>query len=154
MSSYVNFYIKNGKNQTITYLFGFSQSNKIYQIFHKELYNHADENNFCKELTIQECNDLVKAASLEKTQLIDLIYSYRQSMQDLASWNNTIEDKMECYSSFESSIKEAQQDIEEYNYTIHFYEILKEMIDWNPDHAVILAGINCYASRDEANEDQ
>lgn len=154
MSSYVNFYVKNGKNQTTTYLFGFSRSNKVYQIFHRELYNHADENNFCKELTMQECDDLIKAASLEKAQLIELIDSCRQSMQDLASWNNTIEDKMEYYSSFESSIKEAQQDIEEYNYTIHFYDTLKEMMNWNPDHAVVLAGIECYASRDEADEDQ
>ena len=34
MSSYVNFYLKNGKTGAITYLFGYSRSSAIYEIFY------------------------------------------------------------------------------------------------------------------------
>ena len=154
MSSYVNFYLKNGKNGTITYLFGYSRSNAIYEMFYEELTYNQNKDGFCDEVSIGELEAIIRRTLNQKSKLREVIASYEKSMKDLATWNNSVDEKMEYYSDWEGCINQAKEDIDVYDHALSFYSILKEMIEWNPDKNVILAGIDCYASRDEeeANE--
>ena len=154
MSSYVNFYLKNGKNNTITYLFGYSRSSAIYKMFYEELTYNKNKDGFCDEVSIGELDEIIHRTLNEKSKLREVIESYEKSMKDLATWNNSVEEKMEYYSDWDCCINQAKEDIEAYDHALSFYSILKEMIDWNPDKNVILAGIDCYASPEEENENQ
>ena len=154
MSSYVNFYLKNGKNGTITYLFGYSRSSAIYEIFYEELLNHQDKDGYCEELSKHNIEALIRTSLSATSKLREVIASYEKSMKDLATWNNSVEEKMEYYSDWEGCINQAKEDIEMYDHACSFFSILKEMIDWNPDKAILLAGIDCYASREEEEADK
>lgn len=152
MSSYVNFYLKNGKTGTITYLFGYSRSNAIYEIFNEEFYVHRTKDGYCDELTVTDCERLVRSALDKRNIQLSIIKSYEKSMKDLATWNNSVEEKMEYYSDWDRCIEQAEEDIEMYNHAYSFFSILKEMIEYNPDKTILLAGIDVYASKAEEDE--
>jgi adenylate kinase family enzyme len=154
MSSYVNFYLKNGKTGAITYLFGYSRSSAIYQIFDEELYVHQTKEGYCDELTVADCERLIRESLNQRDKLHQVIASYEKSIKDLATWNNSVEEKMEYYSDWDGCINQAKEDIEMYDHACSFFSILKEMIDYNPDKAILLAGIDCYASREEEEADK
>lgn len=149
MSSYVNFYLKNGKTGTITYLFGYSRSSIIYQIFDEEFYVHQTKEGYCDELTPADCERLIRESLNQRDKLHQVIASYEKSMKDLATWNNSVEEKMEYYSDWDRCIEQAKEDIEGYNHAVSFFSILKEMIEYNPDKTILLAGIDCWASKEE-----
>lgn len=153
MSSYVNFYLKNGKTGTITYLFGYSRSSAIYEVFYEEFHSHQDKDGYCAELSKHDIETLVRASLNEVSKLREIIASYEKSIKDLATWNNSVEEKMEYYSDWDGCINQAKEDIEAYEHAISFYSILGEMIDWNPHKTSILAGIDCYAYPEEEHED-
>ena len=153
MSSYVNFYIKNGKTGTITHLFGYSGSNAIYEIFHEEFYVHQTKDGYCDELTAEDCEKLVRAALDKKSSNLNIIQRYEKSIKDLATWNNSVEEKMEYYSDWEGCVNQAKENIEMYEHAVSFFSILKEMIEYNPDKVILLAGIDCYASKEEEEAD-
>ena len=153
MSSYVNFYIKNGKTGTITYLFGYSRSSAIYEVFYEEFGFHKTKNGYCDELTIDDCERLIRVALDKKNSEFQTIQSYEKSIKDLATWNNSVGEKMEYYSDWDQCIRQAQEDIETYNHAYTFFSILKEMIQYNPDKVTLLAGIDCYASKEEEEAD-
>lgn len=152
MASYVNFYLKNGKTGTITYLFGYSRSNAIYEIFYENFLNHQTKDGYCDELTVVDCEKLVRAALDKKSFELDVIQSYEKSIKDLATWNNSVEEKMEYYSDWDRCINQAKEDIEMYEHAISFYSILKEMVDYNPDKTILLAGIDCWAYKGEEEQ--
>ena len=154
MSSYVNFYLKNGKNGTITYLFGYSRSSAIYEMFYEELTYNQNKDGFCDEVSIGELEAIICRTLNQKSKLREVIESYEKSMKDLATWNNSVEEKMEYYSDWDGCINQAKEDMDAYDHAVSFYSILKEMIEWNPDKNVILAGIDCYASREEEEADK
>lgn len=149
MSSYVNFYLKNGKTGTITYLFGYSRSSAVYEIFYEEFNCHQTKDGYCDELTVVDCECLIRAALNKKGSEFNIIQSYEKSMKDLATWNNSVEEKMEYYSDWDGCINQAKEDMEMYEHAVSFYSILKEMIDYNPDKTTLLAGIDCWASKEE-----
>lgn len=149
MASYVNFYLKNGKTRTITYLFGYSRSSAIYEIFYEEFYYHQNKDGYCDELTVADCERLIHATLDKKNSEFKTIQSYEKSIRDLATWNNSVEEKMEYYSDWDRCMNQAKEDIEMYDHAVSFYLILKEMIEYNPDNAILLAGIDCYASKEE-----
>jgi hypothetical protein len=154
MSSYVNFYLKNGKTGAITYLFGYSGSSAIYEIFKEEFYVHQTKEGYCDELTVTDCERLIRESLNQRDKLHQVIASYEKSIKDLATWNNSVEEKMEYYSDWDRCIEQAKEDIEGYNHVVSFFSILKEMIEYNPDKAILLAGIDCYASREEEEADK
>ena len=149
MASYVNFYLKNGKTGTITYLFGYSGSSAIYEIFRENFLNHQTKDGYCDELTADDCEMLVRAALDKKSFELNIIQSYEKSIKDLATWNNSVEEKMEYYSDWDRCINQAKEDIEMYEHAVSFYSILKEMVEYNPDETMLLAGIDCWASKEE-----
>lgn len=153
MSSYVNFYIKNGKTGTITYLFGYSRSSAIYEVFYEEFGFHKSKNGYCDELTIDDCERLIRVALDKKNSEFQTIQSYEKSIKDLATWNNSVGEKMEYYSDWDQCIRQAQEDIETYNHAYTFFSILKEIVCYNPDNATLLAGIDCYSSKEEEEAD-
>jgi hypothetical protein len=152
MSSYVNFYLKNGKTGTITYLFGYSRSSAIYEIFNEEFYVHRTKDGYCDELTVTDCERLIRTALDKKSSEFQTIQSYEKSMKDLATWNNSMQEKMEYYSDWDRCIEQAKEDIKMYDHACSFFSILKEMIDYNPDKTILLAGIDAYASKAEEDE--
>ena len=152
MASYVNFYLKNGKTGTITYLFGYSRSNAIYEIFYENFLNHQTKDGYCDELTVVDCEKLVRAALDKKSFELDVIQSYEKSIKDLATWNNSVEEKMEYYSDWDRCINQAKEDIEMYEHAVSFFSILKEMVDYNPDKTILLAGIDCWAYKGEEEQ--
>ena len=149
MSSRVNFYIKNGKTGTITYLVGYSRGSAIYGLFHEICLNNRTKDGYCNELTVVDCRELMRAASDKENFELKEIQDYEKSIRDLATWNNDIEKKMDYYAIWDKCIKQAQEDIKAYEQARIFYSILKEMIEYNPDNATLLAGIDCYASKEE-----
>ena len=149
MASYVNFYLKNGKTGTITYLFGYSGSSAIYEVFYEEFHYHKTKDGYCDELTADDCEMLVRAALDKKSSNLNVIQSYEKSIKDLATWNNSVEEKMEYYSDWDGCINQAKEDIEMYEHAVSFYSILKEMVEYNPDKTMLLAGIDCWASKEE-----
>lgn len=94
------------------------------------------------------------AASDKENFKLKGIQDYEKSIKDLATWNNDIEKKMDYYAIWDKSIKLAQEDIKAYEQARIFYSILKEMIEYNPDNATLLAGIDCYASKEEEEADK
>ena len=60
---------------------------------------------------------------------------------------------MDYYAIWGQCIKQAQEDVEAYEQARIFYSILKEMAHYNPDNATLLAGIDCYASKEEEEAD-
>ena len=152
MSSYVNFYLKNGKTGTITYLFGYSRSNAIYEIFYENFLNHRTKDGYCDELTVTDCEKLIRATLDKKSFELNVIKSYEKSIKDLATWNNSVDEKMEYYSDWDKCIEQAEEDIRMYDHTYSFFSILKEMIEYNPDETILLAGIDAYASKEEEDE--
>lgn len=149
MSSYVNFYVKNGRTGAITYLFGYSKSSAIYEIFYGNLLNHRTKDGYCGELTAADCTKLMRDAEDKKRFELKNIQDYEKSIKDLATWNNSVEEKMEYYSDWDQCIRQAQEDIEKYERAYNFFSTLKEMIEYNPDKVILLAGIDCYASKEE-----
>ena len=154
MSSYVNFYVKNGKTGAITYLFGYSKSSAIYEIFYGNFLNHRTKAGYCNELTAADCTILMRDAEDKKRKKKKNIQDYEKSIKDLATWNNSVEEKMEYYSDWDQCIRQAQEDIETYERAYTFFSILKEMIQYNPDKVILLAGIDCYSSKEEEEADQ
>ena len=154
MSSYVNFYIKNGKTGAITYLFGYSRSSAIYEIFYGNFLNHRTNDGYCYALTAADCATLMRSAEDKKRFELKNIQDYEKSIKDLATWNNSVEEKMEYYSDWDRCIRVAQEDIENYEQSYTFFSILKEMIQYNPDNATLLAGIYFYASKEEEEAEQ
>lgn len=154
MSSHVNFYIKNGKTGTITYLVGYSRGSAIYEVFREICLNNRTKDGYCDELTAADCGELMRAASDKENFKLKGIQDYEKSIKDLATWNNDIEKKMDYYAIWGKSIKLAQEDIKAYEQARIFYSILKEMIEYNPDNATLLAGIDCYASKEEEEADK
>ena len=154
MSSYVNFYLKNGKTGAITYLFGYSRSSAIYEIFYGNFLNHQTKDGYCNELTAADCATLMRAAEDKKRFELKNIQDYEKSIKDLATWNNSVEEKMEYYSDWDRCIKLAQEDIENYKHAYTFFSILKEMIEYNPDKVMLFAGIDCYISKEEEEANQ
>lgn len=154
MSSYVNFYVKNGRTGAITYLFGYSKSSTIYEIFYGNFLNHRTKDGYCDELTVDDCTTLMRDAEDKKRFELKNIQDYEKSIKDLATWNNSVEEKMEYYSDWDQCIRQAQEDIENYEHARIFYSILKEMIQYNPDKVILLAGIDCYSSKEEEKADQ
>lgn len=152
MASYVNFYLKNGKTGTITYLFGYSRSNAIYEIFYENFLNHQTKDGYCDELTVVDCEKLVRAALDKKSFELDVIQSYEKSIKDLATWNNSVDEKMEYYSDWDRCINQAKEDIEMYEHAVSFFSILKEMVDYNSDKTILLAGIDCWAYKGEEEQ--
>lgn len=153
MSSYVNFYLKNGKTGAITYLSGYSRSSTIYEVFYGSFLNHRTKDGYCDELTAADCTTLMRAIEDKKHCELKDIQDYEKSIKDLATWNNSVEEKMEYYSDWDRCIRLAQEDIEDYEHAYTFFSILKEIIQYNPDKVMILAGIDCYASKEEEEAD-
>lgn len=154
MSSYVNFYLKNGKTGAITYLSGYSRSSTIYEVFYSSFLNHRTKDGYCDELTAADCTTLMRAIEDKKHYKLKDIQDYEKSIKDLATWNNSVEEKMEYYSDWDRCIRLAQEDIEDYEHAYTFFSILKEIIQYNPDKVMILAGIDCYASKEEEEANQ
>lgn len=149
MASYVNFYLKNGKTGAITYLFGYTRSSAVYEIFYEEFHYHQTKDGYCDELTTADCERLIHTALDKKSSEFQIIQSYEKSMKDLATWNNSVEEKMEYYSDWDGCINQAKEDMKMYDHAVSFYSILKEMIEYNPDKTTLLAGIDCWASKEE-----
>ena len=154
MSSYVNFYIKNGKTGAITYLFGYSRCSAMYEIFYGNFLNHRTKDGYCGELTAADCTELMRDAEDKKRFELKNIQDYEKSIKDLATWNNSVEEKMEYYSDWDQCIRQAQEDIETYERAYDFFSTLKEMIEYNPDKVILLAGIDCCAPKEEEEADQ
>ena len=154
MSSHVNFYIKNGKTGTITYLVGYSRGSAIYKVFREICLNNRTKDGYCDELTAADCKELMRDAEDKKRFEFENIQDYEKSIKDLATWNNSVAEKMEYYSDWDQCIRQAQEDIETYERAYNFFSILKEMVEYNPDKVILLAGIDCCASKEEEEADQ
>ena len=70
------------------------------------------------------------------------------------TYKKDAQEKMEYYSDWDGCINQAKEDIEMYDHACSFFSILKEMIEYNPDKTILLAGIDCYASREEKEADK
>lgn len=149
MSSYVNFYIRNGKTNSITYLFGFSRSNYIYEAFYDTLGANRNNDGYCDVLGSDDIVIISENLHEQERKYNALIEQYNNTINEIGSWNNSVEEKIEETFKLKSDIKSIKEELEQVEHAISLYSLLDEMQNYNPDNAIILAGIDCYASREE-----
>ena len=149
MSSYVNFYIRNGKTNSITYLFGFSRSNYIYEAFYDILGANRNKEGYCDVLGSDDIVIISGNLHEQERKYNALIDQYNNTINEIGSWNNSVEEKIEEIFKLKSDIKSIKEELEQIEHAISLYSLLDEMQNYNPDNAIILAGIDCYASREE-----
>lgn len=147
MSSYVNFYLKDSKGN-YSYLFGYSRSHMVYESFYHVMgYNKV--NDYCGELTIEDCRYIREYLKDKQNSNMREIEDHKVALANIGSWNNTIKEKMEYMSDWQYSIKEYEEEIECCKFADNLYFILSDMLDFNPNHITIYAGIDCWASKEE-----
>ncbi len=154
MSSYVNFYLKNGKNGTISYLFGYNRGSKVYEVFYDTLGLNKTELGYCNEFLKGDCLDILNKISTETSKLNKRINDYKESIEELSKWNNSLEEKREYSWELKDYINELKEEIDGYDYAYNFYTVLQDIVDFNPEKNTLLAGIDCYASREEEKEEE
>lgn len=149
MSSYVNFYIRNGKTNSITYLFGFSKSNYIYEAFYDALGTNRNKEGYCDVLGSDDIVNIRGRLHDQEKKYNALIDQYQNTINEIGNWNNSVEEKIEEIFKLKSDIQSIREELEQIEHAIGLYTLLDEMQNYNPDNAIILAGIDCYASREE-----
>lgn len=154
MSSYVNFYIRNGKTKSITYLFGFSKSNYIYEAFYDTLGANINKAGYCDVLGSDDIVNISSNLHDQERKYNALIDQYNSTINEIGSWNNSVEEKIEETFKLKSDIKSIREELEQIEHAISLYSLLDEMQRYNSDNAIVLAGIDCYASPEEENENQ
>ena len=152
MSSYVNFYIKDKKTKSVSYLTGYSRSSYAYNLFYETLGCNRDKDGYCAELSSEDLSNIREEASKQIRNYEKMIANYEKVKKEIGQWNNTIEEKLSALTEYESSILEAKEELEYMVFAENFYCVLQHILE--TDETVILAGIDCWVSKEEeeANE--
>jgi S-adenosylmethionine hydrolase len=151
MSSYVNFYLRNGKTKQYSYLCGYSRSNIVYREFYETVGTNVRDD-YCQELSLAQIQEI-------RYGIQNTIQKYRKNkadlekcMREIGNWNNTMEEKMEYYAEWQSRIEDYEEEIDAAMFAENFYCVLEHICDYNPEGSVIVAGVDSYAYPGEDGE--
>lgn len=145
MSQYIHFYIRNGEN--FLPIGTFSRSSSIYSIANEELnvpYEKISALNGEKiSICIRSAN---KALGLLKTR----IEGWRKDKELIASFNNSVEDKLEAIADINRMIEDDEYELDILESTVGFFRTLSTIYDdirYEDDYDegdYIYCGIECY----------
>jgi len=142
MSAYVDFFIRN-KDDFIS-IADYSRNSMIYSIVNNDVPYEK-----IRAITTQDISRFINVAAEKIEEYNRKIYKGKEQIKFVATFNNSIEEKLEVIAQYEEGIEEYTQSIEEYNYAKNFFSFLIELIDarrWEKNSSVnineyIYAGI-------------
>ena len=142
MSSYIYFYIR--KNDDFIPIGEYSRSHNIYQNFNE--YAPYEAIQVITESTLISIRNSLMNDMNKMTQLIK---ENEDNKQLIASFNNSVEEKMTEINEINNNIEAAQEEYESLQYTIYYCDFLNDIIDTrkytdNEENQCIYVGIECY----------
>ena len=127
MSQYISFYVRS-KHDDFIGLGDYSCNNLIYQLTDRALhvpYEHI------RVLTTNDLRDMKDEANLERDSINDNIAKYRGCIADIATFNNSLDEKMECVAEYQDLIDEATEQLREIELAAHYFQFLGAIIEAN-----------------------
>lgn len=127
MSQYISFYVRSKKDEFIG-LGDFSRNNLIYQLTDRAIvvpYEHI------RALTSDDLRDMEDEATAERDLLNSRIAKYRSYITDIASFNNSLDEKMERVAEYQDLIDEATEQLRKVELTDSYFQFLDAIIETN-----------------------
>lgn len=142
MSAYVDFFIRN-KDDFIP-IADYSRNSMIYSIVNNDVPYEK-----IRAITTQDINKFINVASEKIRECEQGIRKEKERIKLVATFDNSIEEKLEVIAQYEEGIEEYTQSIEECTYAKNFFSFLTELINvrrWEENSSVnineyIYAGI-------------
>lgn len=122
MSSYMYFFVR--KNENFLPLVCYSRSNAIYEAF-----SDFAPYEKVRPLTSGFVSDVLNEQSEDLSELKKHLKDYHDELTLIASFNNSVEDKMQAIYDARGSIEETEEIIEECEYAIAFCRFLLDILD-------------------------
>lgn len=141
MSAYVDFFIRN-KDDFIP-IADYSRNSMIYSIVTDVPYEKI------RAITTRDISEFINIAVEKIRDYEQKICKEKERIKLVATFDNSIEEKLEVIAQYEEGIEEYTQSIEECNYAKNFFSFLTELINvrrWEENSSVnineyIYAGI-------------
>lgn len=146
MSSYINFYLRKKDTDVYTLLYSASRSHPIYQTFYEVMGSHLDQHDRCLPLTNADLTALHREAEKSVKIFTGLVEKAQKQIQDIATWNNSIDEKLEAVNELEARLESYREEIDWLNFTIDAFSMFICIADeqYNCPHPTLYAGIDGY----------
>lgn len=134
MSEYISFFIRRGQNNFIP-LFTFSRNNSIFQSFRYALpYERV------RAISLNELEDKELECERRSDNVIKRIDRLKEDRALIASFNNTVDEKMDALQDNAECIKEYEEELEDERRALYTIVALIDIIEnirfdkeWNKD---------------------
>lgn len=127
MSSYINFFIRS--NDKFLPLGDFSRSSEIYQRLHNDVPYEK-----LRALTYAELDSIEDDILEDKRVIKDKITNYTKEIALIATFNNSVEEKLEEIDTIKEMIKDGEESIAELDFAKGWFNSLCRMIDSASDY--------------------
>lgn len=127
MSQYISFYVRS-KHDDFIGLGDYSRSNPIYQLTDRAInvpYEHI------RVLTTNDLRDMEDEANLERDSINANIAKYRGYITDIATFNNSLDEKMERVAEYQDLIEECTEELRKVELAAHYFQFLDAIIETN-----------------------
>lgn len=155
MSQYINFYIKTEKEKYINIL-NYSRNSVVYEYMEK--YAPYDDG---KEITDKVLASIFEDVRSEKSKYEETLNKFKDRAKLVASFNNTVEEKMEEINNIEECIASTNEVKDELDFFENFLGVISAMtedlkygyntlmfgIEWDPTYNKV-----DYSTTDESTQ--
>lgn len=127
MSQYISFYVRS-KHDDFIGLGDYSRNNLIYQLTDRALnvpYEHI------RVLTTNDLRDMEDEANLERDSINANITKYRGYIADIATFNNSLDEKIEWVAEYQDLIEECTEQLRNVELAAHYFQFLDAIIETN-----------------------
>ena len=127
MSQYISFYVRS-KHDDFIGLGDYSRNNLIYQLTDRALnvpYEHI------RVLTTNDLRDMEDEANLERDSINADIAKYRGYIADIATFNNSLDEKMARVAEYQELIEEYTAQLRKVELAAHYFQFLGNIIETN-----------------------
>ena len=127
MSQYISFYVRS-KHDDFIGLGDYSRSHLIYQLTDRALnvpYEHI------RALTTNDLRAMKDEANLERDSINANIAKYRGYITDIATFNNSLDEKIECVAEYQDLIEECTEQLRQVELAAHYFQFLDDIIEIN-----------------------
>ena len=127
MSQYISFYVRS-KHDDFIGLGDYSRNNLIYQLTDRALnvpYEHI------RVLTTDDLRNMEDEANLERDSINADIVKYRGYIADIATFNNSLDEKMARVAEYQDIIEEYTAQLHEVELATHYFQFLDAIIETN-----------------------
>lgn len=122
MSAYVDFFIRYGDD--FIPIADHSRNSMIFSII-----NYSIPYKKIRAITLQNLNKFIDIATGKIEEYNRKIYKEKEQIKFVATFNNSIDEKLEIITQYEEGIEEYTQSIEECTYAKNFFNFLSELIE-------------------------